>query len=86
MIGVYFDVAFKRAFNKRIGNQKNLENKFWERLELFIKDPFNPQLKTHKLSGKLKGLHSFSIDYDCRVIFYFKPVVKAIIRTHQEVF
>jgi len=23
------------------------------------------------MSGKLKGLYSFSVEYDCRIIFYF---------------
>ena len=35
----------------------------------FRKDPFDPQLKTHKLTGKLKEYYSFSIDYKYRIIF-----------------
>ena len=37
----------------------------------FRENPFNPQLKTHKLSGKLKNFWSFSIDYKYRIIFEF---------------
>jgi mRNA-degrading endonuclease YafQ of YafQ-DinJ toxin-antitoxin module len=60
-------------------------------LELFIYDPFDSKLKTHKLSGKLKRLWSFSIEYDLRVVFFFtdeKPR-KAIfvdLGTHDEVY
>jgi mRNA-degrading endonuclease YafQ of YafQ-DinJ toxin-antitoxin module len=48
-------------------------------------------LKAHKLSGKLKGLWSFSIEQDIRVIFYFtkekpKKVVFVDIGTHNEVY
>ena len=37
--------------------------------KLFKKNPFNPKLKTHKLTGKLKGNLSFSINYNYRIIF-----------------
>ena len=36
--------------------------------EQSLKEAFN---RTHKLSGKLKGLWAFVIAYDCRVIFRF---------------
>jgi mRNA-degrading endonuclease YafQ of YafQ-DinJ toxin-antitoxin module len=26
-------------------------------------------LKTHHLSGQLKGLHACSVSYDCRIVF-----------------
>lgn len=39
--------------------------------KIFRKDPFDPRLKTHKLSGKLKDFYSFSIDYQHRIIFEF---------------
>ena len=41
------------------------------RLQLFQKDPFNSQLKTHKLSGKLENYWSFSVDYQTRIMFEF---------------
>lgn len=40
--------------------------------EIFLKNPFDKKLKTHKLSGKLKGLLSFSINHEYRIIFEFK--------------
>jgi mRNA-degrading endonuclease YafQ of YafQ-DinJ toxin-antitoxin module len=60
-------------------------------LELFINDPFDAKLKTHKLSGKLKNLWSFSIGYDLRIVFYFTPdkpkkAVFVDIGTHEEVY
>ncbi len=87
---VSFSTAFKKAFAKRIKNTIS-ETEFWNRLEAFTEEPFNPKLKTHKLSGKLKGLWSFSIEQNIRVLFYFtkgKPT-KAVfvdIGTHDEVY
>ena len=67
---VSFSTSFDKAFKKRIKGTE-IENEFWIRLDLFINDPFDIILKTHKLSGKLKDLWSFSIEYDLRVVFYF---------------
>ncbi len=87
---VAFSDNFRKSFKKRI-KATNSEQEFWDRLELFINDPFDVKLKTHKLSGKLKGLSSFSIGYDLRVVFYFtkdKPakVVLVDIGNHSEVY
>ncbi len=73
MTEVFFSSSFKRAFKKRIARQKDLEAKFWERMEIFTSDPFDPRLRTHKLSGKLNELWSFSLAYDLRVIFISCP-------------
>ena len=88
MTPVFFSSAFKRAFKKRIAGQKDLEGKFWKRVQIFTVDPFDPRLRTHKLSGRLSELWSFSIAYDLRVIFYFLPQNRAMfenIGSHDEV-
>jgi len=71
MIEVSFSSAFIRAFNKKIKGQPDLEKIFYEKLQLFIENPFDPRLKTHKLSGKLQDMWSFSITYQIRVTFTF---------------
>lgn len=68
---VAFSSGFKRAYKKVIKKNPESEKRFWERLGLFINDPYNRALKTHKLSGNLSDLWSFSVEYDVRVIFYF---------------
>jgi len=67
-----FSSSFQKAFKKKIKSNKLLEDLFWEKVQLFLKYPFDSRLKTHKLSGKLKDLWSFSIEYDLRVIFFFE--------------
>ncbi|MEG4801432.1 hypothetical protein QUB63_16225 [Microcoleus sp. ARI1-B5] len=59
---VSFSSSFKRAFKKRIKGNADLEARFWQKLEQFTIDPFDPSLKTHKLSGKLNDLWSFTVD------------------------
>ncbi len=75
---VSFSSAFKRAFKKRIKGNIELEERFWQKLEQFTLNPYDPNLKTHKLSGKLKDYWSFSVDYDERVLFYFTEEEKAV--------
>ena len=87
---ISFTDSFKKAFNKRV-NSPELESEFWKRLEIFIENPFDSRLRTHKLSGKLKNLWSFTIEYDLRLVFYFtkdkpKKAVFIDIGTHDEVY
>lgn len=42
-----------------------------ERVHLFRNNPFDPRLKTHKLTGSLREFWSFSIDYRNRIMFEF---------------
>ena len=66
-----------------------MEAKFWEKTELFIKDHESKSLRAQKLSGELKGMLSFRVDYDCQVIFYFESSAKAVfidIGSHDEVY
>ena len=89
MIEIAFSSSFKRAYKKSVAGNANTSARFWERVELFKNNPFDPKLRTHKLSGKLKDLWSFSIEYDLRVIFAFtepERVVFVDIGSHKEVY
>lgn len=63
-------------------------------LDRLAEDPFHPTLKTHKLSGQLKGLWACSVEYDARVVFAFEPdpdtgndlIVLIDLGTHDEVY
>ncbi|MBI4842339.1 MAG: type II toxin-antitoxin system YafQ family toxin [candidate division NC10 bacterium] len=41
------------------------------RERIFRANPFDPRLRTHKLSGRLKDLWAFSVTHDIRVVFEF---------------
>ena len=87
---IAFSSSFKRSFKKKIKGRKEIEDLFWEAAALFIQDPFDSSLKTHKLSGKLKDLWSFSVEYDLRVIFYFEDknskAIFVFIGSHDEAY
>jgi len=61
-------------------------------LDLLAEDAFHPQLKTHKLKGKLAGSWACSAGYDLRVVFQFvkhkgeEAILLESIGTHDEVY
>lgn len=46
---------FTKAYKKRIKNNPELRELFWDSLEIFAMDPFHPALKTHPLKDHLEG-------------------------------
>ncbi len=59
MIKAVWDEGFKRRYKKRIKSNLQLKKKFWNKMEMFLSDPFSAGLRTHKLGGKLSGLWAF---------------------------
>ena len=89
MIEAVWDEGFKRSYRKRVRNSPNLKKKFWEKMDLFLANPFSTQLRTHKLSGRLAGLWAFSVEDDCRVVFEFvsgNRVLLVDVGSHEEVY
>ncbi len=89
MIEIAFSSSFKRAFKRKVAGSKERKDNFWNKIEVFKNNPFESQLKSHKLSGKLKDYWSFSIEFDLRVIFYFAEEEKIVfidVGTHKEVY
>ena len=61
-------------------------------LALLTEEAFHPQLKTHKLKGKLGGSWACSAGYDLRVVFQFvqhkgaEAILLESLGTHDEVY
>lgn len=75
----------KRARRLSIQEKRRLS----ERTEWFRKNPRDPRLKTHALTGKLKGLYSFSITFGKRVTYILIGNDTAIftdVGSHDEVY
>lgn len=75
---VAFSSSFRRAFKKLVKGKPSLEDVFWAKVEIFVRDPYDGRLRTHKLSGKLHELWSFSVTYDVRVVLSFVEDDRAI--------
>jgi addiction module RelE/StbE family toxin len=72
MINIGYSSSFLKSYKKLIKSSPEIENKFLEKVDIFIHNPNDNRLKTHKLSGELKNLWSFSLDFDMRIIFYLE--------------
>lgn len=57
---------FEKQYKKL--NQKEKE-KFKEKRNIFLQNPFHPILNNHELHGKYKGFRSIKITADLRVIY-----------------
>lgn len=57
---------FDRQYKKLSNDIKDIAEK---KFDIFLKDPFDSRLKTHKLTGALAGFLAFSINQDYRIIF-----------------
>jgi mRNA interferase YafQ len=60
---------FERAYRRLIGKNPALQLQIETALRRLEVDANDPRLKTHHLSGRLKGLHASSVGYDCRIVF-----------------
>lgn len=65
---------------------KSIIKKAETRETLFRNDPFDPQLRAHKLHGPLDGFYAYSVDHRYRIIFSFRDsetVIYHEIGTHR---
>lgn len=85
---IIYHRSFKKNFKKRIAPNKKLAARFYERLSLFIKNPYHPSLKRHQLKGKRRHYWSFSVTGDIRVIYQIerKRFLLYDIGTHAQVY
>ena len=70
MIEIQYSKKFKKNFCKRVPDGSAIDQKYNNRLNIFINDPNNKTIKNHKLTGKFKNYRAFSISGDVRVIYY----------------
>ena len=63
--------AFTRSARRHARKHPNVVTELKLALALLAEDAFHPQLKTHKLKGKLAASWACSAGYDLRVIFQF---------------
>lgn len=84
------EIEFSSNFLRKAKKLSNKEKVVLsERIKTFRLNPSDPRLKTHALTGRLKGLHSFSLNYSKRAIFMYVGREKALfvdVGAHDEVY
>ena len=91
MTEVIWDDKFKGLYKNWSKKHPELIEVFRDKLELLLNDTFSPSLRTHSLSGVLKGFWSMRINYEYRLVFKFmgkgqKTILLVDIGTHDEVY
>ena len=67
-------IVFHKNFEKQYAKlSRNFKQKFQEKIVVFLKDPFNPLLNNHVLTGRYGGYRSINISGDLRAIYKYLP-------------
>ena len=80
--GKQFEKQYKKLSPK-------IQKHFSERLRLFVDNKNHPLLRVHSLVGKYKGLYSFNVTADIRVIYddaYEDLIILIYIGSHGELY
>lgn len=68
MLTIHPSTRFKRSF-RRV--PRHIKTDFAKKISIFIKHPFHPSLRSHKLSGNLADYDGFYLKDGFRVLFEF---------------
>ncbi len=89
MIRLEWSSRFEKSLKRWISKHPESREVIKQKLEKFIVDPYDPELKNHKLSGQMKDLRAIAVAYDCRIVFAMVEENTALlvaIGTHDEVY
>jgi len=83
-------IRFHKNFEKQYKKLKKKEKgKVQKKLELFLENPYHPQLNNHPLKGKYTDYRSINVTGDLRAIYKFineKECVFVVIDTHSNLY
>ncbi len=81
-------IKYKRKFKKQYARaSKKIKRAFEKRLKLFLKNPHNPILHNHQLSGQLKEYRSINITGDWRAFYSEnKFIIFKALGTHNQLY
>ena len=83
-------ILFHKDFEKRYTKLRvNEKEKFKERRDIFLQNPFHQALNNHVLKGKYSGFRSINITGDLRVLYKLldkDTVIFATIDTHSNLY
>ncbi len=89
-----YEIEYTDRYNKKLfkflKKHTSIIERYKKSILLMEADPFHPSLRLHPLKGKLKELHSVSIDMQYRISIEFyiedNKIIPVNIGTHDEVY
>ena len=86
---IYTDRYLKSA-EKFFKKHKSLLSQYEKVMKILENNPKHPSLRLHKLSGKLSGVYSISINISYRILIYFlisdDKIIPIDIGSHDDVY
>ena len=86
---IYTEIYINKA-KRFVNKHPELITQYKKTLKILENDPYHPSLRLHRLKGKLKELHSVSINISYRITleFYFndKEIILVNVGHHDEVY
>jgi addiction module RelE/StbE family toxin len=90
MYTLVWTAAFTRSAERFVQQHPELRAKLAAVLRDLESDPFQPHLKYHPLSGRLKGFQAVSVTYSYRIVLTLeiadKELILLDIGSHDEVY
>jgi mRNA-degrading endonuclease YafQ of YafQ-DinJ toxin-antitoxin module len=86
-----YEIEYTQSYEKKLfkflKKYKDIVEQYKKTILLMEADPFRPSLRLHPLKGKLKDLHSVSIDMQYKSIEFYienKRIIPVNICTHDK--
>ena len=82
-------IDLDRSFLKDLKKlDKNIQQKFYDRVTLLLENPFHPLLNNHTLHGVYAGFRSINISGDIRALYLESPSIYMFSRigTHSQLY
>lgn len=87
---LYHQIQFTKSFDKQFRLlQQNQKERFYERLEMFKKNPHDRVLRDHALKGEYVGYRSIDIAGDLRALYCVQGdriIIFAFIGSHPQLY
>lgn len=82
--------TFKRTAKKFLSRHRDLVETFAHVLHILELDPFDPSLRLHELTGRLKGKQAVSLTYSYRIVLCLEitdhEIILHDVGSHDEVY
>ncbi len=87
---ILFTVSYNKRASRFLRRHPELLPQYEKTLRLLELDPFHPSLRLHRLKGRLRDLHSVSINISYRITLEFilddKTLIPVAVGSHDEVY
>ncbi|MBC8256969.1 MAG: type II toxin-antitoxin system RelE/ParE family toxin [Candidatus Marinimicrobia bacterium] len=90
MYKIFYTNSYIKLASRFLKKHPELEKQYSKTLQVLEVNPYHPSLRMHKLTGKLGGIHSVSINIQYRITIQFiikeKTIIPIMLGKHEDVY